>query len=306
MAYYKQFNLFSWQYKVGFGGRVQPTKLRVVPPLTAVEPSKLVDEDAEAVKAKAQEEHREESELERMASLDKPKKIQHEVQFGDGRIFEEEVEGPVPVAYSPQPLLEPSTGAMSSNELSASSTAMAIQPSIGLEVPMTPQDGPMAMSPTSPRHSPTTRTHGDDAVIESEAKRSKVEDSKKQRINKLASEQEYHIRTVKFGGEEYHTLDSYDVEPQMDDEDKLEDPWLGEEELHFAGIDERLWSDHPLTEQPPDPGDEVDKLADEVEVSRLLDMKVLVASSDYDGEVKGRLTTKVCQGLEEESVCELG
>eukprot|EP00435_Cladocopium_sp_Y103_P051533 s2110_g16.t1 len=37
---------------------------------------------------------------------------------------------------------------------------------------------------------------------------------------------------------------------------------------------------------------EVDKLADEIEINRLLEMKVLVASADYAGEVKGHLTTK--------------
>eukprot|EP00435_Cladocopium_sp_Y103_P035447 s2263_g9.t1 len=299
MAYCKQFNLFSWQYKVGFGGRVQPTKRRggpkpasLAPPLTAVEPSKLVDEDAEAVRAKAQEERREENELEMMSAFDKPQEVQRQVQFGDGRIFEEEVEGPLPVVHGPQPLLEPSMGTMPSNDRSSSSTTVAIQPSIGLEVPMTPQDGPMTISPTSPRHSPTTRTHADDPAGESEMKRSKTEDVKKQRINRLAAEQEQFIRTVKFGEEVYHTLDSYADEPQMDEKDDVEDPWLGEEELHFAGVDERLWSDHPLTEQPPDPGDEVDKLADEVEINRLLEMKVLVASGDYTGDVKGRLTTK--------------
>eukprot|EP00435_Cladocopium_sp_Y103_P022455 s491_g5.t1 len=300
MAYYKQFNLFSWQYKVGFGGRVQPTKRRggprpasMAPPLTAVEPSKLVDEDAEAVRAKAQEERREETKLEMMSAFDKPQEVQREVQFGDGRIFEEESQELQPVVPGPQPLLEVSTSAKSSNDLSSSSGTVAIQPSIGLEVPMTPQDGPMTTSPTSPRHSSTTRTHADDPAVESEMKRSKVEDAKKQRINRLAAEQEQFIRTVKFGEEVYHTLDSYADEPQMTEKDDVEeDPWLGEEELHFAGVDERLWSDHPLTEQPPDPGDKVDRLADEVEISRLLEMKVLVASSDYTGDVKGRLTTK--------------
>ena len=97
MAFYKEFNLYSWQYKVGFGGRVLPTKRRVtpkavsfVPPISPIEPSKLVDEDAEAVKAKFQEEQREQEELERMAGFDRSSDIQREVQFGDGRVIEEE------------------------------------------------------------------------------------------------------------------------------------------------------------------------------------------------------------------------
>ena len=67
MAFYKEFNLYSWQYKVGFGGRVVPTRRRVTaksasftPPIGLIQPSSLVDEDAEAVKAKAREERMEE------------------------------------------------------------------------------------------------------------------------------------------------------------------------------------------------------------------------------------------------------
>ena len=65
MAFYKQFDLFSWQYKIGSGGKVQPTKKKVIPrsvsfaaPIGPFQPSTLVDEDAEAVTAKAQEERK--------------------------------------------------------------------------------------------------------------------------------------------------------------------------------------------------------------------------------------------------------
>lgn len=47
MALGKEFNLYPWQYKVGFGGRVVPTKRRVTlkavgfaPPVGIIEPSK--------------------------------------------------------------------------------------------------------------------------------------------------------------------------------------------------------------------------------------------------------------------------
>ena len=70
MAFYSQFNLYSWQDKVGFGGRVVPRKRKVNPrgvtfarPTGLIQFSSLVDEDAEAVKQKAQEEQREEREL---------------------------------------------------------------------------------------------------------------------------------------------------------------------------------------------------------------------------------------------------
>jgi hypothetical protein len=64
------------------------------PPVGIIEPSKLVDEDAEAVKQKAIEEKQEEDELQRMSTFDKPREIQREVEFGDGRLFEEEISEP--------------------------------------------------------------------------------------------------------------------------------------------------------------------------------------------------------------------
>ena len=60
-----------------------------------------------------------------------------------------------------------------------------------------------------------------------------------------------------------------------------------------AGIPEELWSDHDLKEPPPHPAEWVDKLADQVEISRLLEMKVLVQASEFKDEVKGQLTTKM-------------
>ena len=59
LNYYLQFNLFSWQYKVGFGGRVVPTKRKppgpravtFTPPAGAIEPSKLVDEGGRSSQA---------------------------------------------------------------------------------------------------------------------------------------------------------------------------------------------------------------------------------------------------------------
>ena len=81
--------------------------------------------------------------------------------------------------------------------------------------------GPSA--PISPRNSPTTRAHAVD-VEEGEAKRAKVEDHKKQCIERLMAEQDKMIRTVSFGDENYQTLDSYDVEFQEEHGD-VEDPW---------------------------------------------------------------------------------
>ena len=89
-------------------------------------------------------------------------------------------------------------------------------------------------------------------------------------------------------------MNSYDAEPTSE-QSELEtgdEIWADEEELHFAGVDERLWSNHDLKQQPPPSGEEVGKLADEVEIGRLMDMRVLVKPDDHDGPVQGHLTTK--------------
>ena len=57
-------------------------------------------------------------------------------------------------------------------------------------------------------------------------------------------------------------------EPDVEVKDDI---WLNEEELLFAGIDERLWSDHDSSQQPPVPEEDIDKLADEVEIGRVID-----------------------------------
>ena len=98
------------------------------------------------------------------------------------------------------------------------------------------------------------------------------------------------VRAVRFGTEQYHTMDDYGTElGEVVDEDVL----VGEDELYFAGVPEELWSDCDLKEQPPQPDEWVDKLADQVEISGLVEMKVLVDEKDFKGEIHGKLTTKM-------------
>ena len=257
-----------------------------------------MDEDAEAVKAKAREERMEEDELQRMTEFDKPKEIQRDVSFGDGPVFEE-LSGPLTVAHQPEAVVPTSASAtvaegtsatLVSGVLPAGEMFMVLQPDPGLQVPQTPQDMPGPSAPISPRNTPTTRAHAVD-VEEGEAKRAKVEDPKKQRIERLMAEQNRMIRTVSFGDASYHTLDSYEVEFQEEQGD-VEDPWKDEDELYLAGVREQLWSDHSLDQQPPPPDAAIDALADELEINRLLEMKVLVSPSKFDGVVQGKLTTK--------------
>ena len=118
MAFYMEFNLYSWQYKDEFGGRVQPTKPRVTPravsfapPVGVIQPSSLVDEDAEAVKQKAREEKPEVHELQRRAGFDKPEEIKRDVEFGDGCVFQEETVDVLDDAVVCQPVVEVSSAA---------------------------------------------------------------------------------------------------------------------------------------------------------------------------------------------------
>ena len=163
-----------------------------------------------------------------------------------------------------------------------------------LHVPRTPlQDLPL--QPPSPRVSPTSRAHDETGEEEHDAKKARVKEQKKQRIGMLREQQEKVIRTVKIGDDEYHTLDDYSNEPQLDtadDEVEKEDIWGDEENLQFSNVPEELWSNSPVDVVPGQPEPWVDMLADEVEIQRLLGMGVLQKSCDFKGEISGTLTTR--------------
>ena len=288
---------WSWKPSVAYKKASDGKASDLVPPIGPVEPSRLVDEDAEAVKAKAQEEQREQEELEKMSVFDRPEEIQRDVWVGDGRILSDDGEMEKPSMASGTKM--DSSGASSSTVNVAPSPSLMPSSSTpplkhGLDVPATPLDpGTTTAAPVSPRTLPATREH-EVETEETESKRAKTEDHKKQRVERLAAEQEKMIRTIKFGEEEYYTLDSYDAEPmsEQSEPEPGDEIWADDEELHFAGVNEGLWSNHDLKQQPPPPGEEVDKLADEVEIGRLMDMRVLVKPDHHNGPVQGHLTTK--------------
>jgi hypothetical protein len=147
---------------------------------------------------------------------------------------------------------------------------------IQVAAPVTPVDVGNIGQTMSPRHSPTTRTHEHETEEELNAKKTRVADSKKQRINAITSQNAQMIRMVKFGTEEYYTMDNYDSDLKQDEfHDDDIDLWAGEEEVLVAGVPEALWHDGSLDEQPPTPDQWVEVLADKVEIGRLLDMGVL-------------------------------
>ena len=97
LAFYSAFKCNSWEYKSGFGGRVVPTKIKREAlsvgfqlPQGEIEPSAFHDADAEAVREKAREELRGESERVEMGAHDDRQELPAveddappEVSFGD-------------------------------------------------------------------------------------------------------------------------------------------------------------------------------------------------------------------------------
>ena len=82
-------------------------------------------------------------------------------------------------------------------------------------IPIFPElEGPfeVAYVPQTPRASPTTRAHGDDDVDieEHQAKRSKSDDPKRARIQRIKEAYASHANAVQFGSEKFHTMDSYE------------------------------------------------------------------------------------------------
>ena len=287
LGFYIHFNAPTWCFKTGFGGRIIPTRRTVEalpapsnPPVGQILPSAFHDADGEAVKQKAQEEQREEAEMQAMARMDTPSQ-QDQQQVPPAQ----PVLAGLAAAAAEVPLATaPMTGIGTVDieeelDMSFLETMVPQEDLRGMEAPVTP---PMASGmasssarPPSPRTFSTHRTHDDDVADDGhEAKKAKVELQKKQRIDQVKETYSKMIRAVKVGDDEFFTMDSYetDYNSELDD---LDDVWTGEDALQFNGVPEALWSDFP-TDRPPDPPEQwVDKLADEVEISRLLEMGVL-------------------------------
>ena len=279
LPFYMNFNCWSWEYKTGFGGRIIPTKAQkgalsasFSGPIGAIEPSPFFDEDAEAVKQKHLEEVREETELTEMTLHDK-QPVPEAPQVPVEESVQPKYPNPIGVFDDPpdvsgQQQVQPSpAGALSSAAMSS-------------DVPQTPDV--FTQVPSTPRQAAPTRPHGEEAE-DQEAKRARVETSKKQRLERISAEHQAMVRTVKFGDETLHTMDEYDHDLHMDDHDNVE-AWIEEEKdnLPVGEMPPELWSDFPLDRCPPVPDPEVDRIADRVELSRLCNMGVLM-----EGNVDG-------------------
>ena len=84
----------------------------------------------------------------------------------------------------------------------------------------------------------------------------------------------------------YHLDEVVDVETLMIDE--------GQEDIEDLGpgaLPEELWSDHPLTNTPPQPSAEVDEIARKVEEKRLMRMEVIEKLTPHEANLDA-LTTR--------------
>ena len=121
-----------------------------------------------------------------------------------------------------------------------------------MDVPQTPDAGESA--PIPPRHSPTRRVHDVEPEEDHAPKRARVEAAKKQRLDRISSDYEARIRTVKIADESYHTMDEYDNELRLDDHEldgEFED---GDDDVFPTNdIPAELWSDSPADRYPCEP-----------------------------------------------------
>eukprot|EP00435_Cladocopium_sp_Y103_P015276 s4186_g3.t1 len=299
LGFYLHFNAPTWQYKAGFGGRVVPTK-RTVEPLAASDqlpsepilPSMLHDADAEAVRQKAQEELKEEIEIQAMGHED-PMNKRESVFTGksDGATVHQQLtEQP---SSSAGVLTGPLAASGDNEEIDMTWLNDELSADDGQHVPVTPPALPML--PPSPRASPTIHVHDEGGDESHDAKKAKLDVQKKQRIGMLREEQEKVIRSVKIGNDEYYTLDEYEYEPQLesaDDDFDADELWGDEDALQFSNVPDALWSSCPVDTVPGTPEPWIDRLADEIEINRLLGMDVLQKRCEFEGEISGVLTTR--------------
>ena len=302
LAFYATFRCSSWEYKSGFGGRVVPTKIKREAvsvgfqlPQGEVEPSSFHDAEGEAAREKAGEEFREESERIGMGEHDERREFPAveddappEVSIGIGVEGMEQEDGFLTLGDE----VEQDAG-----------RGGAATSSRGNDVPTTPilvdDDGSgQSFVPATPRASPTTRMHDDGEddvdIEEHQNKRLKPEDPKRARIQRIAAEYSEKINSVQFGGENFHTMDSYDDDLDVEKPDETLELWAGEDDLQFNDAPEDLWSNFNVEQQPEEPPEWVDVLANELEISRLTSMGVLIKEELYAEKSQILLLQNLC------------
>ena len=301
MAYYLHCKCFSWQFKAGFGPRVLPTMKKAIPkavgfdmPLGPIEDdNKLHDKEAEAVIQFAEAEQKSQEEQRAMSAEDPMfLALQESKQPADDAavtVFDDAVSGSaipnVPMSVEAPAGSAPSTGQTGAPELDDPGEA----------VPVTPPQHFIQVDDESPRAAASARPSSFELNDEAERKRQRAEESKRQRINRLKAEYETRLSEVKLAYKEYFTVDDYTTDLDVTEDFNYDDDdiWAGEDSINLqSSIPLHVWSDHPIDQTPPVPEKWIDDLADQVEIERLCDMRVLVKASEFTEEPTGKLTTK--------------
>ena len=84
----------------------------------------------------------------------------------------------------------------------------------------------------------------------------------------------------------------YGTDQDLEQPDDPIDLWANEDSLHIKDVPEDLWSDCNMERQPDESPEWVDMLANEMEISRLLAMEVLIKEENFPDSVQDSLTTK--------------
>ena len=270
LSYYQNFMTASWEYQTNFGGRIIPTKRAVtgIPLRTGSMPAlesvffKYKDEEAEEVKRYAQS---------------KEGLAEHEQEIEEARQEREQadlqsaVEG-LPAPSAPQ-LNEPNTGTATPPVLAEHPEGRGPGGDVPMVIPPLPWESEEGVPPEGkilrklPPPSSAVR-------VEPESKRLRVEEPEREGQSSSASRMaliERRVERVHVAGEDmYHLDEVIDVESL-----EIEGGQEEVEELEVGAIPEELWSDHPLTQTPPQPPEEVDAVARKVEERRLTRMNVI-------------------------------
>ena len=183
------------------------------------------------MKQKYLEEQKEEEELVEMSMHDKPalKSLEEEknpksVSFGEAIMRWKR--------NSPRHLHFRRSASLSLRKEPASSSAAA-------SVPVTSVFDDVDVVPSTPRGSPTTRAHASGEEEGHDSKRARLGSAKKQRVERIMAEHEMSVRAVQISdGEVVHTMDSYEHDLQLSDQDEL-DVWEGESMVTTADMPER-------------------------------------------------------------------
>ena len=178
----------------------------------------LYDADGEAVRRKADEEKKEETETSAMGKEDPM------LQRGRGQALHQSAEASGPTAAPTAAVPASSAGLphvpvdLQDDEIDMSflvEMERELAEEDAQHVPMTP---PVIAPPVpaSPRASPTSRAHDEGGDESHESKKAKVEVQKKLKIGMLRESHEKMIRVVKIGEKEFHTMDSYEHDPSIE------------------------------------------------------------------------------------------